>query len=169
MSYISHLHIVDERRLIRRDLLERFPPIAISHGALSWVTLVAERRRREICDSSLVRTHAQPRAELEFPRARVPYMAGCESSPPTVLRTGALTSKWKRDLAAYASLRSTTRRLAKPQQRWSIAQTTGADHCHSTGTIHHPVPNFQTQRYHRPNRHATITLLPTRNDTVSSR
>ena len=49
----------------------------------------AGRRPRESSDSSNVRIHAQSRAELESSRARVPYIAGCEFSPATVLRTGA--------------------------------------------------------------------------------
>ena len=44
-------------------------------------TFVAARRRGEFLDSSLVRTHVQSRAQIESPRARVPYTAGCEFSP----------------------------------------------------------------------------------------
>ena len=53
----------------------------------------AGRRRRDICDSSIVRTDAQSCAQLEYPRARVLYMAGCEFSPLTLLRPVALQSK----------------------------------------------------------------------------
>ena len=119
-------------------------------------TFGAGRSRGDLWNRSRAQTHAPSRAELESSRVRSLYTAGPEFSPPTVLRTGALASKWKRYLAAYASLRSTTRRLPKPPKPWSIAQTTGADHCHSTGTIHHPAPNFQTLRYHRPIQHASM-------------
>ena len=47
---------------------------------------VAGRRRWDFADPSCLRTHAQSRAEIESPRARGPYMAGCEFSHGTVLR-----------------------------------------------------------------------------------
>ena len=68
-------------------------------------TFVAERGCREIRDSSPVRTHAQSRAELESPRARVPYMAGREFSLATVLLGSAQTDYWKCFLGAYGSHR----------------------------------------------------------------
>ena len=64
-------------------------------------TLVAERRRREICDSSPARTHAQSRAEIESPRARDRYTTRGEFSTATAVRSDALQSKRKRSLAAY--------------------------------------------------------------------
>ena len=64
-------------------------------------TFVAGRRRGKFCDWSHVRTIAQSCAQLESPRARGPYIAGGEFSPPTGARTDALQSKLKRSLAAY--------------------------------------------------------------------
>ena len=52
-------------------------------------------------DSSWARTHAQSRAPLESSRARVPCIAGYETSSATMLRTAALQSNWTRLLAAY--------------------------------------------------------------------
>ena len=69
-------------------------------------TFVAGTRRWDFGDSSLVRIHAQSRAELESPRARVPYIAGCEFSPVTVLLTGAQTTYFKRYRRAYGHGRS---------------------------------------------------------------
>ena len=47
---------------------------AKSHGSMlrAVVTFGARRRRGDFLDSSLVRTHAQSRAEIESPRVRVP-------------------------------------------------------------------------------------------------
>ena len=75
-------------------------------------TFVAGRGRRNSVDSSHTRTHAQSRAELESPCARVPYMAGCKFSASTVLRTAALQSKSKRFLHAYDARDLAARRLA---------------------------------------------------------
>ena len=72
---------------------------------------IAERRCREICNSSPVRTHAQLRPEIESSRARVPYMAGCEFPPATVLRPGARQSKSKRFLPVYGAEQPTTQRF----------------------------------------------------------
>ena len=52
---------------------------------------------------SHVPTHAQSSAEIEFSRARVPYVTRYAFSRPTVLRTAALQSKWRRSLAAYGA------------------------------------------------------------------
>ena len=68
-------------------------------------TFGAGRRGSDLPDSSLVRIDAQSRAQLESPRARVPYMAGSEFSPATVLRGAAHTSYWKCFLGAYGSHR----------------------------------------------------------------
>lgn len=67
------------------------------------VTFVAETRCQGFGDSSLVRTRAQSRAEIESPRARVPYMAGWEFPPATVVSPDALVSKRKRSLVAYGA------------------------------------------------------------------
>ena len=70
--------------------ITRAPPPR--HGHPQTMTFGAGRRCRKICDSSLMRTHAQSRAEIESPRARVPYMPGCEFSPPAVLPGSAHTA-----------------------------------------------------------------------------
>ena len=85
MSFISNLHIVGERRLARRGLLERFRSIATSHGARSLVTFIAERSRRDFCNRSHVRTYAQSRADIEcLPRGHSSYgetrIAFCDSA-----------------------------------------------------------------------------------------
>ena len=66
----------------------------------------AGRRRGDFYDSSHLRTHAQFRtcAEIEFSRAWVPYMAGCQFSRGTVLRISALHSKQSRYLLTYAAV-----------------------------------------------------------------
>ena len=95
-----------------------FPPFAVDrltvkqhqsvHGRF-----VAETRCREFFDSSIVRTDAQLCPQLESSRAWVPYRAGYEFSPSTVLRAAALQSKPSRSLAAYAPpTRLTNRFLA---------------------------------------------------------
>ena len=69
-------------------------------------TFVVTTRRREVRDSSLMRTHARPRAELESPRARAPYTARCELPPGTRLLTGAHVKYWNRSPSAYGHRRS---------------------------------------------------------------
>ena len=86
-------------------------PLAQAHPGVG--TFVAGRRRGDFWASSLVRTHAQPHSELESIRARVPYMARRESSPATVLRTGALQSRRARFLVAYGARHRTAQRLAQ--------------------------------------------------------
>ena len=71
-------------------------------------TFVAGRRSEDFCDRSHVPTHAQSRAEIESSRARAPYMAGREFSPPTVLRSAAPAKYWDRFLTAYGPRRSST-------------------------------------------------------------
>ena len=61
----------------------------------------AGRRRREICDSPLVRTHARSRADIESPRARVLYTAEHEHFPATALRAGARVKFRPRHPTAY--------------------------------------------------------------------
>ena len=72
----------------------------------SRTTFVVRTRRREFWDSSLMRTHAQSRAEIESPRARVPYAAGWELPPGTRLRAGARVKYWNRSPGAYGHRRS---------------------------------------------------------------
>lgn len=67
----------------------------------SRMTFVADARRREFCNRSHVRTHAQSRAQIESPRARVPHMPGCELIPTTALRTGARDEHLTRYPSAY--------------------------------------------------------------------
>ena len=64
--------------------------------------------------SSFMRTRAQPRAELESPRAPVPYAARCEFSPTTTLRPGAQTKYQARHPAAYCGHRSPTKHPVPP-------------------------------------------------------
>ena len=71
---------------------------------------IAGTERGEFCDLSLVRTRAQSYAGIECPRARVPYLAGCQNSPATVLRASALQSKSARFLAAYGADKLTAQR-----------------------------------------------------------
>ena len=82
------------------------------------MTFVAEMRRRETSDSSLVRIHAQSRAGLECPRARVPYTAGCEILLPTTMRGSAHQLKRARFLAAYDHY--PTRTDARPVPRPTV-------------------------------------------------
>lgn len=65
------------------------------------MTWVVTRSRRDRVDRSHARNSAQPRADLESPRARVPYMFGCEFSPATAVRADAHQSKRTRSLVAY--------------------------------------------------------------------
>ena len=74
-----------------------------SQASRANVMNLAGTKRREICDSSPVRTHAQSCAEIESPRARIPYIAECEFSTSTMLRASALQLKRKRFLAAYGA------------------------------------------------------------------
>ena len=55
----------------------------------AWTTNVPDRGRGNFCASSRVLTPAQPRAEIESPRVRVPYTARCELPAATPLRTTA--------------------------------------------------------------------------------
>ena len=57
-----------------------------------------------LSNRSHVPTHAQSRAEIGSSRARVPYTAECQFSPPTALRPAALQSKRSRYLPAYADV-----------------------------------------------------------------
>ena len=57
----------------------------------AFVANVAVRRRRNFGDSSVVRTPAPRRADVESPRVRVRYNARCESPTATPLRTAAHT------------------------------------------------------------------------------
>ena len=72
----------------------------------SRTTFVVRTRRREFRDSSLMRTPARSRPELESPRARVPYTPGCELPLGTWLRAGARVNYWNRSPGAYGHRRS---------------------------------------------------------------
>ena len=48
-----------------------------------------------------MRIHALSHAELESPRARVPYIARCELPPKTRLRADARVKYWNRSPGAY--------------------------------------------------------------------
>ena len=69
-------------------------------------TFGADTKHPELVESPVVRTHAQSRAELESPRARVPYLAGYEYSAATVLPAHAQAKYSKRFRAAYGRDRS---------------------------------------------------------------
>ena len=87
-------------------------------------TFGTERSRREFFDSSIMRTDSQSRAEIEYPRARVPYIAGCELSAATVLRNAAQPNYSNRCPTAYGSQRVTVVRrksaAAQPTMRSTI-------------------------------------------------
>ena len=74
----------------------RLPP-----GGSAFGTFGAERRRGNLREGSIMRTDAQSCAQIESPRARVPYTARVEFSLPTVLRGSAHTAYWQRFLGAY--------------------------------------------------------------------
>ena len=82
------------------------PKTCRTRNVPAQVTNVVTTRRRELWDSSPMRTPARSRTELESPRARVPYIAGCEFSSRTRLRTGAHVKYPTRYPAAYAHSRS---------------------------------------------------------------
>ena len=65
----------------------------------------AGRRWGEFWNPSRLRPRAQSRAGIEYPRARGPYMAGCELSPATVLRAAAQAKYSKHFRAAYGTYR----------------------------------------------------------------
>ena len=73
----------------------------------------AGRRCGNSGNSSDLRTHALSRAEIESPRARGLYMAGCEFSPASVLRPPALQLKSNGSRAAYDPGKLAARRLAQ--------------------------------------------------------
>lgn len=71
----------------------------------------------DFADSSLVRTDAQSRAEIESSRARDPYMARCEFSLATALRERAHTEYCMRFLGAYGSQRrEPMHRIMRPER-----------------------------------------------------
>lgn len=61
----------------------------------------AGRSRGDIDDSSPVRTNAQSRAQLESPRARVPYIAESRFSLTSMMRGDALAKYWRCFPSAY--------------------------------------------------------------------
>ena len=82
------------------------------------------RRRGDLCDSSHELTDAHSCAELEFPRARAPYIARGEFSLATVVRLHAQTKYSKRFRTAYGLHRS----RAVAQHRTSISEFPGSPH-----------------------------------------
>ena len=91
-------------------------PISRGHrarpGHSPQATFVAERGCANFQNPPRVRSCAQSRADVESPRARVPYIAAYEFSPSTVLRTAALQSKPSRSLAAYGGPSLTNRLIS---------------------------------------------------------
>ena len=64
-------------------------------------TFIAERTSGDLSNQTHVRTHALSRAEIESPRARVPYIAGWEFCPATAMRGCAPRFKRQRYPVAY--------------------------------------------------------------------
>ena len=62
---------------------------------------VAGTRREEFREPPWVPIHAQSRAEIEFPRVRVPYSARCEFPATTPLRTAAHAQYVRRYRSAF--------------------------------------------------------------------
>ena len=104
------------------------------------MTYAAGSRRQNSAVSSLMRTHAQSRAELEPPRARGPYMPECKFSAATVLRTAAQALYQTRYPAAYGHRRSPTGAL-RPTANYDIA-----------AALHPPGPSIvkRTLPFHFP-------------------
>ena len=95
-----------------------------SQASRANVMNVAGRRRGEFVNPPRVPTHAQSCAEIESPRARIPYIAGCEISPATVLRGDAQAKNSKRFRAAYGHHRSRTGPLHRSSSPKSLAPGT---------------------------------------------
>ena len=70
-------------------------------GRASCASLVAGTSRGDFVDASFMRTEAQSRAEIESPRVRVPYSAGCELLVTTALRTAAHAQYRRRYQSAF--------------------------------------------------------------------
>ena len=111
-----------------------------SQASRANVMNVAERRRGDFGDSSRVRTHAQTRAEIESPRARGPYMAGCEISSATVLRTAALRLKRQRSLVAYGQRRA----QSGPHRSYANDYVPNASTCRTHDPEFPPTLGFST-------------------------
>ena len=73
---------------------------------------VAERKGGDFVNSSLARTHAQSRAQLESPRTRVPFLAKRDLFRASVPRPAALQSKRIRSRDAYGAQELAAHRLA---------------------------------------------------------
>ena len=91
----------------------------------------AGRRRRDFRNPPPARFSAQSREQLESSRAWVPYIAGCEFSPATMLRAAALQSKQTGSLAAYGAGQLTAQRpcattTTKPYRSREQASSTAA-------------------------------------------
>lgn len=80
-------------------------------GGGAVVTFIADMGREEFCRPSQVGTHAQSCAEIEFPCARVPYMAGCDFFPVTMPRAAPLSQYPKRFRPAYGPHHASTQPL----------------------------------------------------------
>ena len=89
-------------------------PLPSGPSLRNCATFGAVRRRREFFDSPIVRRDAHSCAQLESPRARVPYMAGVEFFAATLLRVSAQTNYRTRYQAAYGPLSFTNPTTAAP-------------------------------------------------------
>ena len=108
---------------------------------------VAGTRTVKFCASSLVRTHAQSRADLESSRTRIPYIAGCEFAHAPVLRAGVPESKHRRSLA-YAA--------ANPRHNASHTDATAYPSLELAGTATCPKPLVAC----RPDSHSLHVRVP---------
>ena len=145
MIWLSHRYPDSELlRIDEPDGITEFCLASQSHTPRTnaFSSFVAGRRFGDFRHSSPVRTHAQSCPQIESPRARVPYIAGCENSPSTVPRPAALQSQGTRSLVAYgaAKLRAKTcapiqpiegiRRMTRQCERrfsWSCCTTPRPD------------------------------------------
>jgi len=101
-------------------------PSAIEHPPRTTrTTFAVTTRRQELWDTSRKRTPARSRAELESSRARVPYIAGCELSSRTRLRTGALVNNPTRYPPAYVHSRSNDGHHSRTSATRSTTSCTG--------------------------------------------
>ena len=119
------------RRLARRAarwMRRRGPCRVLAQGADR--AFIAETRCREFFDRSHARTRAQPRAALEFPHGRVPYILGCEFPSPTVLRVGAQIHHPPRYPTAYRA----SRFMSQTTPAYERAELTGRMHRSSPQT-----------------------------------
>ena len=106
----------------------------LQNSSLTCITCGAGTRCREFFYSSTVRTDAQSRAELECPRARVPYVAGWELPLATTMRAHALPSNSASSLAAYGHSNSPSEPPRLPAEEEPPLPSTARTRQHRTTT-----------------------------------